>query len=201
MLDDAIGDLAEADLGVLDREWFARYARSVDELLARVDALTVDVAAEVQRRGHDRASGFFSTKCWVKHHAQVSEPEARGRSQVMRLFVLIPKWAAAAKSGEVGFGQTRLMARVAANPRVHIALAACVGLLLADAIVLPYDEFERRLRDVERSADQTGAETQASRMTRHVMPGCDGDATGRARLGEGGDRPGPPLPAVHRLGA
>jgi hypothetical protein len=43
---DAIDDLAIADLGVLDREWFARYARSVDELAARIDALGIEVEAE-----------------------------------------------------------------------------------------------------------------------------------------------------------
>ena len=37
----------------------------------------------------------------------------------------------------------------------------CVESLLVDAIVLPYDEFERRIRYFQRSADQTGAETQA----------------------------------------
>jgi hypothetical protein len=77
------------------------------------------------------------------------------------MFELLPTWAAAARSGEVGIAQTRLMARVAANPRVHNALIECVESLLADAIVLPYDNFERKVRDFQRSADQTGAGTQA----------------------------------------
>jgi hypothetical protein len=121
------------------------------------------VVAEAERRGHDRAKGFFSTKAWVQHDVQLSGPEAHGRVQVMRLFELVSAWAAAARSGEVGVGQTRLMARVAANPRVHVALVECVGWLLADAIVVSYDELERRVRDFERSADQDGAATQARR--------------------------------------
>ena len=79
----------------------------------------------------------------------------------MRFFDLVPAWAAAAGSGEVGVAQTRLMARVAANPRLHVALVECLESLLADAILLPYDEFERRVRDFERSANQDGAATQA----------------------------------------
>jgi len=166
LVDDAIDDLASADLGLLDDAWFARYARSIDELRSRIDAIGVDVAAEVRRRGHGRADGYFSTKAWIKHHVQLSGPEAHGRAQVVRLFELVPAWAAAARSGEVGVGQTRLMARVAANPRVHEALTDAVQSLLADAILLPYDEFERRLRDFARSADQEGAATQAEQNHR-----------------------------------
>ncbi len=160
---DAIDDLAIAEPGLLDGEWFARYIRSLDELGARIDALGIEAAAEAQRRGHDRDRGFFSTKAYIKHHGQLTGPEAHGRMQVVRLFELVPSWAQAARTGEVGVAQTRLMARVAANPRVHIALIESVESLLADAIVLPFDEFERRARDFERSADQTGAETQAQR--------------------------------------
>ena len=161
IVDDAIDDLATADLATLDRDWFARYARSVDELTARLDAIGIAAAAEAQRRGHDRDRGFLSTKAWVKHHVQVTGPEAHGRLQVTRMFELLPSWMHAARSGEVGIAQTRLMARVAANPRVHVALIECVDVLLADAIALGYDEFERRVRDFQRSADQGGATTQA----------------------------------------
>lgn len=166
MVHAAFDDLAEADLGVLDREWFARYARSVDELAARIDTVGIAVAAEAERRGHDRDRGFFSSKAWIKHHAQLSGPEAHGRMQVVRLFDLAPTWAAAARSGEVGVGQTRLMARVAADPNVRTVLADRTHIaeaLLTDAIVLAYDEFERRVRNFERSADQDGAATQARR--------------------------------------
>ncbi len=160
-VNDAIDDLTAANLDLLDRDWFARYARSVDELAARLDAIGIETAAEAQRRGHDRDKGFFSTKAWIKHHVQLTGPEAHGRMQVTRMFDLIPTWADAARTGEVGVAQTRLMARVAANPRVHVALLECVESLLADAIVRSYDEFERRVRDFQRSADQNSAETQA----------------------------------------
>ena len=137
LVDDVIDDLAGADLSLLDDEWFARYARSVDESAARFDAMGVAVAAaEAQRRGHDRAKGFFSTKSWIKHHVQLTGPEAHGRLQAMRFFELVPAWAAAAGLDEVGVAQTRLMTRVAASPRVHGALVECVESLLADAILL-----------------------------------------------------------------
>jgi hypothetical protein len=134
-VNDAINDLTRANLDHLDRDWFARCARSIDELTARLDTISIE-AAEAQRRGH-------------------------GRIQTMHMFEPIPTWATAPRTGEVGIAQTRLMARVAANPRVHDALLDCAESLLTDAVVLPYDEFERKLRDFQRSADQTGADKQA----------------------------------------
>lgn len=114
--------MTAANLDLLDAEWFARYARSVDELTGRLDAISIEATAEACHRGHDRDRGFFSTKAWIKHHVQLTGPDAHGRIQTMRMFDLLPTWAAAARSGEVGVAQTRLMARVAANPRVHVGL-------------------------------------------------------------------------------
>jgi hypothetical protein len=95
-VNDAIDDLTAANLDLLDRDWFARYTRSVDELAARLDAIGIEAAPEAQRRGHDRDKGFFSTKTWIKHHVQLTGPEAHGRIQVTRMFNLIATWADAA---------------------------------------------------------------------------------------------------------
>lgn len=157
----AVAELQEADLSVLDRQWIARYAQSTDELMARVDAVAIGVAAEIQDRGHDRDLGFFSTKAWLRHHVRLSGPEAHARMQVVRMFELIPGWADAARRGEVGVEQTRLMARIAANPRVHVALMETWDRLLDDACVFPFDVFERRVRDFARLADPDGASSTA----------------------------------------
>lgn len=159
----AVAELHDADIPLLDREWFNRYAQSANELLAAVDAVNVGIAAEVQSRGHDRGHGFFSTKAWVKHHVHLSGPDAARRVQVMRMFELLPEWAQAARRGEVGVEQTRLMARVAANPRVHVAVMAKAESLLVDAMFCSFDDFERRLRQFERLADPDGARSRAEK--------------------------------------
>lgn len=137
------------------------YAEDVAEFSARAAALEVDAAALVDERGHDRRVGFGSTRSWVKHHLRLSGPTALARTQTMRMFALLPVWADAARAGRVGTDQTLLMARVAANPRIQLDLIANVQPLLNDARHLPYDEFERRLRDFERSADDERARTDA----------------------------------------
>lgn len=158
---EAVTELQAADLSMLEDDWLTRYAKSADELLARVDSVNIDVAGHVRHRGHGREMGFFSTKSWLKHHVRLSGREAHRRMQVLRMFELLPGWARAARAGEVGVGQTRLMARVAANPRVHIALMDEWERLLDEACVLEYDAFERRLRDFERLADPAGAASSA----------------------------------------
>ncbi|BAN01406.1 hypothetical protein YM304_10920 [Ilumatobacter coccineus YM16-304] len=54
-----------------------------------------------------------------------------------------------------------LMGRVASNPRIQLDLVANVERLLADERRLPYDQFERRLRNFERSADGERARRDA----------------------------------------
>ena len=59
IVNDAIDDLTTADLGTLDRDWFARYARSVDELTARLDAIGVAALSTVPKKAASRLF-FFS---------------------------------------------------------------------------------------------------------------------------------------------
>ncbi|BAN01634.1 HNH endonuclease signature motif containing protein [Ilumatobacter coccineus] len=134
---------------------------SVDELARRAAALDVDAAALVDGRGHERAAGFFSTRSCIKHRLQLSGPTALARTQTMRMFALLPSWATAARAGRVGSDQTLLMARVAANPRIALDLIANIDALLHDAIRLPFDEFERLLRNFERAADPADARASA----------------------------------------
>ncbi len=163
LADGAVGDLARADLSVLGDEWISRYAASISEFEGTVHAVTARLAAEVQRRGHERSKGFHSAKAWLKHHMKLSGADARSRMQVVRLFALFPEWEQAALRGEVGVEQIELMARLAANPRVQEALTERSDDLLDDAAVLAFDEFERSVRGFERSSDPEGAKSAAEK--------------------------------------
>jgi hypothetical protein len=164
---EGVAGVGAADMAGVDGEWLARFGQSINELLSQTQALAVAFAAEVERRGHDRRHGFTSTKRWLQHFLQLSGPEAHARIQITAVFDLLPVWGTAARAGEVGVDQVKSMARVAANPRLHDALTAddCeLGWeLLADAIVLPYDRFEARLRMFERLADPDGAADASAR--------------------------------------
>ncbi len=74
------------------------------------------------------------------------------------------EWAQAARAGAVGVAQSEAMARVTANPRIDPdVLARDAGMLLDDAINLPYVEFERNLRTWEARADPVGDHTRNER--------------------------------------
>lgn len=157
----AVAELQRAELSLLGGDWFVRFAQSCNELFAAVDAVNIGVADEVERRGHDRSAGFFSTRAWLQHHLRISGADGRGRMQVVRLFSLLPEWAEAAREGRVGVEQTRLMARVAANPRIVEAVVECADALLTDAMVESFDVFERRVRLFARAADADRARRDA----------------------------------------
>ncbi len=170
-----LDQLAAADLARLSDDSLAPLAAATTSLVAQATAIAADAAAEVERRGHGRTHGFFSTRTFVGHHCQLSGPTAHARTQTMRMFELLPSWARSARAGLVGADQTVLMARVAANPRISADLAANIDALLDDARSLPYREFERRLRRFERLADPDGAKQANERAV------DDRDATMRQR--------------------
>jgi hypothetical protein len=189
----AVTDLMHADVGSLGDGWFARYVKSLDEVRARVDALVVDAAGECERRGYDRRDGFFTSTSWITHHVGVPRVEARARMQVSRLFELLPCWSNAAHAGEVGVEQTRLMARVAANPRIHVALIEVAERSLCDAIVSPFDVFERLVRNFALLADPDGANGDAEGhhvdrdVTVRQKPGGEWVLSGRFGSLQGGE--------------
>ena len=94
----------------------------------------------------------------MKHHLQLSGAEAYGRLQEARLRRAVGVWNNALAAGQVGVAQTRLMARIAANPRIAAdVLHDGVWQLLVDAMDLSYIEFECRALTFEALADPIGA--------------------------------------------
>jgi hypothetical protein len=153
---DAFDALDAADLGTLADDVVGQFVRAAESVRSRSEAFAADLAAETERRGHDRENGFFTNRSYLKHHGLLSGAEALTRTRVTRLFELLPRWARAAHRGDVGVDQVRVTARVASNPRIHEALVEHERALLFDAEALPYDEYAERLQNFERLADPDG---------------------------------------------
>jgi hypothetical protein len=108
----------------------------------------------------------------MKHHLQLSGAEAHGRVQEAKLRRAVRVWNNALTGGQVGVAQTRLMARIAANPRIEPdVLTAGVWNLMADAMDVSYIEFERRALTFEALADPAGAaeKTERNRARRNAV--------------------------------
>jgi hypothetical protein len=176
---EALADLAALDPADLDAGSLKALVLGVERLRRQADAAAIALAEHVDVAQPFRADGWFTAKRWLKHALQLSGPEAHGRVQGARLRTRVPAWADAERAGRVGVAQYRVMASIAANPRIDDATLAVGALaLLDDAIALGFDEFERLARTWEMLADPTGAleaaERNRQRRDAFIRPRRDG---------------------------
>jgi hypothetical protein len=151
------GSLHDVDPSGFDAAEMRTWLEGVERARRTVEAAAVAAAGVIDRSNPFRAQGFFTAKTAVKHMCRLSGPEAHRRIQTARLHAGLPAWGDAEADGTVGVAQSELMARVAANPRIASGvLERDAHLLLDDAVTLPFDEFERRVRTWEALADPDG---------------------------------------------
>ena len=167
------------------------WAIGVEQLRRQTHAAAIAVADHLDTAQPFRDLGFFTAKAWMQHRLQLSGPEAYGRVQEARLRRAVAVWNNALAAGQVGVAQTRLMARIAANPRIDPdVLTRGVWQLLVDAMDLPYIEFERRARTWELLADPDGAaeklERNLRRRTASILQHPDGSWSLHALLDDVG---------------
>jgi hypothetical protein len=175
----AVEVLASIDPAGLDPETLATLVVGVEQARRTIDAAATAAAGVIDNHNPFKPQGYFNAKTYLKQHCQLSGPEAYRRVQTARMRNRLPEWSAAARSGRVGVAQSEAMARVAANPRIDpTVLVRDQGTLLDDALVLPFDDFERNLRTWEALADPVGDDARHDRAVarRHVelMPQANG---------------------------
>jgi len=153
----AIDALGSIDPSTLDPQRLAQLVEGIEQARRMVEAAATSTACAIDARTPFRDQGYFNAKTFLKQRAQLSGPEAHRRVQTARMRDRLAEWATAARNGSVGVAQSEAMARVAANPRIDPdVLERDAGMLLDDAMALPFDEFERNLRCWEALADPVG---------------------------------------------
>ena len=164
---EAIRSLGSIETTDVEPNVLAQLVEGVEQARRMIDAAATGVASAIDARKPFRAShGYLNAKTFLTQRAQLSGPEAYRRLQTARMRTRLPEWATAARTGTVGIAQSDAMARVAANTRIDPdELARDAGMLLDDAIDLPYTEFERNLRMWEALADPDGDHTRNERAT------------------------------------
>ncbi len=171
--------LGSIDPVVLGSPLLAELAEGVEQVRRMADAAATAVAGSIDHRNPFRTQGYFSAKTFLKQRAQLSGPEAFRRIQTARMRDRLAEWADAARRGAVGIAQSEAMGRVAANPRIEAqVLARDAGMLLDDAMSLPFEDFERNLRTWEALADPVGDDARneraRARRTFDLHPRPDG---------------------------
>ncbi|HUV17189.1 MAG TPA: hypothetical protein VMW33_01795, partial [Ilumatobacteraceae bacterium] len=156
--------LEALDPSGFDAATVAAWATGVEQLRRQTHAAAIAVADHLDVAEPFRDLGFFTARAWMKHHLQLSGSEAHGRVQEARLRRAVTVWNNALAAGQVGVAQTRLMARIAANPRIEPdVLTQGVWQLMVDAMDCSYIEFERRALTWEALADPLGAAEKLER--------------------------------------
>ncbi len=160
----AVEALASIDPMTIEPEVLAQMLEGVEQLRRMTDAAASDVACAIDMRTPFRSQGYFTARTFLEQRAQLSGTEAYRRIQTARMRDRLGEWAHAARTGTVGVAQSEAMARVAANPRIEPeVLARDAGMLLDDAINLPFAEFEHNLRVWEALADPVGDDERNER--------------------------------------
>jgi hypothetical protein len=171
--------LESLDPASFDAPTVAAWATGVEQLRRQAHAAAIAVADHLDTAEPFRDLGYFTARAWMKHHLQLSGSEAHGRVQEARLRRAVTVWNNALAAGQVGVAQTRLMARIAANPRIEPdVLTRGVWQLMVDAMDCSYVEFERRALTWEALADPLGAaeklERNRQRRTASLHQNADG---------------------------
>jgi hypothetical protein len=171
--------LESLDPAGFDAATVAAWATGIEQLRRQTHAAAIAVADHLDVAEPFRDLGYFTARAWMKHHLQLSGSEAHGRVQEARLRRAVTVWNNALAAGQVGVAQTRLMARIAANPRIEPdVLTQGVWQLMVDAMDCSYIEFERRALTWEALADPLGAaeklERNRQRRTASVHQNSDG---------------------------
>jgi len=130
--------------------------RELETMRRQIDALLVEAQAAIDQRGLHSADGHASAKVMVRHVADLSVSEAKGREQSVRMRRDLPAIAEASSTGRLGIAQSRLLAQVHANVRVRHAMFDTQEWFLRQAATLNFRDFQQVIRRWERLVDQDG---------------------------------------------
>jgi len=132
----------------------------------RLLAAQVKLFAAVETSRAYCADGHFSARVMVRHHGQLSGPEASNRQRASAMLSVLHDVAALYASGGVGTDQVRRLARVWSNPRVRGFMEICEAELIVAATRMEFLDFDRFCQQWEQAVDADGAHDPTERRWR-----------------------------------
>ncbi len=135
----------------------------LETLGRRVAAAQTGLLDVIDRDGLFTADGHASAKVMVRHHAKLSEGEAKARTQVVAACRDLPDVSEAWQAGQVGAAQMRVIGEVHANPRVRPEMEERQQRLLDDAQQMSARRFAQTTRGWARLVDQDGPQPAGER--------------------------------------
>lgn len=132
-----------------------RCIAEVEQLNRVLDSLSVDLLSEIDDARFHLADGYVSAKQMVRHYGRLSNAQAHARQQLAKMSVTLPDVMDAYRSGTIGSGHVRSIAKVHANPRVRAAMIPKQAAFVREARA-DHDTFEQRIQQWKRLTDQDG---------------------------------------------
>ena len=122
-----------------------------------------------ERSGAHLVDGHFSVTLMMRHHGQLSGPEASQRATVMGMLRDLQQLRGVYGDGLLGTDQVRRLARVWANPRVREYMGVCETAFITAAAELEYVDFDLFCRQWESRVDADGPERSQRRWRRREV--------------------------------
>jgi Domain of unknown function (DUF222) len=155
-----------ADLERMDPRQLADTVQELDRVRRRAEMLLAEAVGVAERSTAYTEDGHASVAGWLRATCNTSKADATAFVQCSRLLQAIPEARSAAAAGRLGVAQTRLMARVFANPRCADQLPGSAALLVGHAEGLWFDEFRVVIERWQTLADADGAHADHERAHR-----------------------------------
>ncbi|MEZ5380765.1 MAG: DUF222 domain-containing protein [Microthrixaceae bacterium] len=155
--------LFESGIDPADARDAEAWIRALEGIGRRVDAARSDLVGVIDRAGLHIPDGHGSAKVMVRHHAKLSEAEAKHREHTASTCRDLPELADAWRDGLLGTCHMRILGRVHANPRVAAAMETRQQRFLDDAHRLNTKMFANTAYRWARLVDQDGPEPAGER--------------------------------------
>ena len=150
--------LAAVDCGVVGDDAVIGAWEELERLGRARSARHAVLLSEIDARGLHQVDGHNSVRTMARYRAKLSQGEAARREQSMRVCRDLPAVAAAWQNGELSDCHVGLLGRVHANRRVSQLIPDSEDWFLEQATVQCFGEFDARVREWQRLADQDGPE-------------------------------------------
>jgi Domain of unknown function (DUF222) len=141
--------------------------RELDRERVQVEARLARFTHRLGDNGFHLVDGHRSMRGFARAACNWSTSEAARFEQLGRLLARFPQVADAVDTGGLGSPQLRLLAKVAANPRVGDQLDDAIELLVAQACSLEFDDLVIAVARWESLADEDGAGDRHERAHRN----------------------------------
>ena len=154
---------ARCEIVVQDSTELAAVMQDVESVRCQAFALSVDLLTLSDHGSLHYGDGHRTSAVMMRHVNRLASGDASARKQCQKMFRGLPKIADAARLGNLGEDQTRLLARVFANVRVRGAMEGRQDWFLDEAATLPFKRFQQKVLEWQRLIDEDGTEPPGDR--------------------------------------